>query len=659
MSQPVNKLFQFWQELKRRKVIRRNMVYLATGFVILEFVSIIIEPLRLPEWTLRLVLILLCIGFVISIILSWFFDFTPNGLERLKSTKKAKQVPPEKQPRLLAWKIATFISAVIIVGFVLYYITGGRKQSKDLEPLERSIAVLPFINDSPEEEGMYFINGTMESILDNLSKIQDLRVVSRTSVEQYRNNLKPVQEIAKEMNVAYILEGSGLKYDDKVRLTLQLIDAAHDRHVWSNSFNKSEGEVFELYSQVAQLVATEINAVITPEEKKRIENIPTTSQTALDLFQKAKEVNGDKAEELLHFSLEYDSTFSWPYIELAHRYLSKYRFNSVLFVHYMDSAKKMTEKALQFDPQSAEAHSLKGNLFSQDGKREEAVMSFDRAIELNPNLDDAYTGKGWLYFGENDYLNAIKNFQQSILRNRTPENLSTLYDNIGLVFSIMGFGDLAKQYYEKALNWGADTAWNIMRQAMIEFDAGNYNRTIEMVLKGYSIEEYSKNTRVNYALVILGESYMLNGQFEESLKYFEKVVYFADSVNWGIPWHKMPIAFIFLKNGYKEKAQYFLDLQIKEAEEWIEQKRIGYAERYLYLAMAYILKQDKDKALEYLRLFSQQGNMRLTNTRFPEHPIFSSIKDDPAFLGICGEIETKYQAEHERIRKWLEENDIL
>ena len=121
MPDKLNNLGQFWQEIKRRKVIRRNMVYLATGFVILEFVSIIVEPLRLPEWTLRLVLILLCIGFVISIILSWYYDFTPDGLERLKSIKKAKEVPPEKPPRLLAWKITSFISAIII--FVFHYLS--------------------------------------------------------------------------------------------------------------------------------------------------------------------------------------------------------------------------------------------------------------------------------------------------------------------------------------------------------------------------------------------------------------------------------------------------------------------------------------------------------------------------------------------------------
>ena len=119
-----NTVSQFWQELKRRKVVRRNMVYAASGFVILELVSIVAEPLGLPDGTLRVIFILLCIGFVISLNLSWFYDFTPDGLERLKSVKESKEASPEKPSRLIAWKIATYISVVIIVGLLVINVAG-------------------------------------------------------------------------------------------------------------------------------------------------------------------------------------------------------------------------------------------------------------------------------------------------------------------------------------------------------------------------------------------------------------------------------------------------------------------------------------------------------------------------------------------------------
>jgi hypothetical protein len=165
MSDKPGKLAQFWSELKRRKVIRRNMVYAATGFAILELVSIIAEPFGLPDWTLKLVFVLLCIGFVISIILSWYYDFTSEGLEKIKSAKETKEVPLEKPSRLIAWKIATYTSVIIIVGLVLFQILGKVEKTEDIVTLDKSIAVLPFNSLSDDPEKQYLADGVMDAIL--------------------------------------------------------------------------------------------------------------------------------------------------------------------------------------------------------------------------------------------------------------------------------------------------------------------------------------------------------------------------------------------------------------------------------------------------------------------------------------------------------------
>ncbi|MGW8317051.1 MAG: hypothetical protein ACWGNV_15750, partial [Bacteroidales bacterium] len=247
MADPQNKLIRLWHELKRRNVIRVITVYAATAFVILELVDILAPSLGLPQWTLNLVLVLLFVGLVIAVIVSWIYDFHPLG--GIVKTEPIEKTAAIDAPRFSnSWKIASIISFIVILGLIVLHIF---PRSGKQDNLEKSIAVLPFINDSPEEEGMYFLNGSMESILDNLSRIQDLRVVSRTSVEQYRNNPKPIPQIAQEMNVAYVLEGSGLKHGDRIRLTLQLIDANHDTHVWSNSYDRKEEDVFDLYSEVS------------------------------------------------------------------------------------------------------------------------------------------------------------------------------------------------------------------------------------------------------------------------------------------------------------------------------------------------------------------------------------------------------------------------
>jgi len=322
-----NKLSQFWQELKRRKVVRVITVYAASAFVILELLSIIIEPLKLPEWTLQFAIVFLCIGFIIAVILSWIYDLHPEGgIVKTEPTTDVRAEPVPSSSK--SWKIATYISFIVIVGLIVLNIIprSGKK-----EILDKSIAVLPFKNDSPNQERMYFINGTMEAILDNLCKIEDMRVVSRNSVEQYRNDPKPTPVVAEEMNVGYILEGSGHRDGNKVRLFVQLLDGKKDQHLWSKSYDADIEEIFSMQSEIAQLVAREIEAIITPEEKQLIKKVPTTNLTALDFYQRGKnEYNRflfeddnsslDRAEAYYLTALEYDSTFAQAYIGLAQVY---------------------------------------------------------------------------------------------------------------------------------------------------------------------------------------------------------------------------------------------------------------------------------------------------------------------------------------------------
>ena len=262
---------------------------------------------------------------------------------------------------------------MVIVGLIVLNIIPRARKKTGAEFLDKSIAVLPFINDSPEETDMYFINGTMESILDNLCKIKDLRVVSRTSTEQYRDNPKPIPIVGKEMNVSYVIEGSGLKQDENIRLTIQLIDAVHDQHLWSRTYDRKISQIFELQSEIAQLVAEEIKAAITPEEKERIEKIPTSSLKAYDYYQRGQEEfmkyvmdrsNREAmthAEEFYKNALELDSAIAPAYVGLAKIYAAKNYWKEYFSENFLDSGLILSDKALSFDPQLSEAYSLRGN----------------------------------------------------------------------------------------------------------------------------------------------------------------------------------------------------------------------------------------------------------------------------------------------------------
>jgi len=218
----LNNLSQFWQELKRRKVVRVVSVYAAASFVILELVSIIAEPLRLPEWTLALVIVLLCSGFIIAVILSWIYDIHPEG--GIVKTEPAHKVKSEDIPASTnSWKIATYVSVVIITGLVLLNIFGNRNGVKINESLAKSIAVLPFHNLSGDDEQDYICLGLTGEIISHLFKVRSFdEVRSLTSVLNYMEPDRNIPGIAEELGVNYILEGSFKRIGDEMRVTAQL-----------------------------------------------------------------------------------------------------------------------------------------------------------------------------------------------------------------------------------------------------------------------------------------------------------------------------------------------------------------------------------------------------------------------------------------------------
>ena len=284
----------FWGELKRRKVVHVITVYAATAFVILELVNMVARPLQLPDWTEAFIIVLLCIGFVIAIFLSWIYDITPAGVKKTKPVSDIKPTDQATHEVSGGWKAATYISAVIIVALVVFNLINKRNLNDGISRHAKSIAVLPFLNESPVDSNKYFINGIMEEVLTNLQRIlKDFRVLSRTSTDQYKGPDRPtIPEIARKLGVNYIVEGSGQKYGNKFVLRVQLITGKNERHLWAKSFDreiKQTTDIISIQAEIAQSIAEELNATITPAEKQLIDKAPTTSLTAYDLYKRAEE----------------------------------------------------------------------------------------------------------------------------------------------------------------------------------------------------------------------------------------------------------------------------------------------------------------------------------------------------------------------------------
>jgi TolB-like protein/Tfp pilus assembly protein PilF len=569
-------------------------------------------------------------------------------------------VPPSSR----GWKIASYISFAVIVALIVLNILPRTNRSENKVLLEKAIAVMPFINDSPDEEKMYFINGTMEAIHDNLCKIGELRVVSRTSVEQYRNNLKPVQEIAGEMKVSYVLEGSGLKDDENIRLNIYLIDAVNDRQIWSDTYVRKSSEIFSLQSEIAQLVAGEIQALISPREKELIDKEPTSSLTAYDLYQKGQELQlhhmrgpqrsevAATAESLYRRALHYDPTFAGAYLGLATICHSKYSWDPYLFEHMIDSALVYLNLALSYDDQLPDAYIMQGYYYRTISETDLALRAWEKAISLSPNAADPYTAMGWLYNSIGDYVKSIESFMKASSLNRGPELPSILY-GLGFELTQIGFYTESVEVYKEKLELDSDSTSYFSDLCYADYCAGHYDRAIAAGRKAIAIDPQ------NRAWSNVGSSYLRLEQYDKALYYLRKYEEILESMGQVNFYYLPDLAFAYLQTGDTEKSGFYVREQISLADEWIERRVSGYQDNYLRLAQVYAMGGDTEKAMENLRLSSKLGGSSVHTYNLRNNPMMEHILDEPGFDEIMDELEAKYQAEHERVRQWLEENDML
>src|SRR6516162_10775199 len=260
----------FFEEVQRRKVYRVAAAYIIAAGFIIQIGSAVFPAWELPNWAFRLVVVFLLIGFPISLILAWAYDLTPQGI-------RATPAPRTHRRRNLIMLIAIGVIVSAVAGFFLFPRTSARN-------VEKSIAVLPFQSLSDEKENAYFADGMQDDILTNLSKIGDLKVISRMSVLQYKGKVPNVREIGKELGVATLLEGSVRRVGNRIRVSVQLIDTETDQHIWAEDYDRDLTDVFAIQSDLAEKIASALQAKLSPNEKSQIDRRPTENSEAYLLY---------------------------------------------------------------------------------------------------------------------------------------------------------------------------------------------------------------------------------------------------------------------------------------------------------------------------------------------------------------------------------------
>ena len=435
----------FFEEIKRRKVYRAAVAYVVVAGGVIQLASAVFPAWELPPWSLRLVIVLLLAGFPIALILAWALEVTPEGIRPTPAPLAA----PRRRRNVIAL-LAAGIVVSAAAGFFLLPRASARK-------IDKSIAVLPFENFSDDKDNAFFADGIQDDILTNLAKIGDLKVISRTSVMPYRGKEKNVREIGKALGVSTILEGSVRKSGNRVRVNVQLINAVNDEHIWAEDYDRDLTDVFAIQTDLAQKIAHELQAKLSPTEKAQMTRKPTENGEAYLAFVQAHN---------LHTQME--------------------------DFEKLKQAEQLYERALQLDPNFALAAADFSRMESwiyhtydpTPPRREKARALADRALKLQPDCPECHLALGFsFYYGDRDYENALQEF--AIAQKGLP-NEAEVYLATGAIQRRQGKWKESTANLEKAVSLSPNDSWPLQNlafnyQMQRDFDAAN--RTIDRGLK--------------------------------------------------------------------------------------------------------------------------------------------------------------------------------
>ena len=422
-----------------------------------------------------------------------------------------------------------------------------------------------------------------------------------------------------------------------------------------------------MQSEVAQTIARELHAVITPEEKQLIERTPTVNLTAYDFYQRGREelvkywINGNNREALeqaeYHYrkALEYDSTFAKAYTGMAIIYWSKHYYEEYFSKNFLDSVLILANIALSYDNQLSEAYIVRGQYYNEIGKSDESLKEFDKAIQLNPNDWMAYMSRGELYSG-NDLVKSLENDHKAISLNRDSK-LPVLFRNISWVYSGAGFREKAEYYNKEALKLDRDSLSFYETLSFIEETNGNYTKALDLYKRVYALD----TSRVEI-LWKIGNIYVFLEKYDEALDWFKKFLKHPEYLGYVsiIGYNRIGLA--FWKNGFKDEARFYFNKHVNlltRVDELGRTTSDPFSNAY-DIAGVYAFLGEKEKAYEKLRLASKRQTQGLYVAIYVKNDaLVESYKFDPIFQQYFRDVESKYQAEHERVRKWLEKNGML
>jgi TolB-like protein/Tfp pilus assembly protein PilF len=593
----------FFSELKRRNVYKVAVAYAVVAWLLVQIATQVFPFFDIPNWAVRLVVVLLILAFPVALVLAWAFEITPEGIKRESDVGPGQSVTRRTGRKLVA---ITAILAVMATGLLVFQMLGGKSTrleggapaTPNAESLAgarpsipaKSIAVLPFENLSEDKANAYFADGVQDEILTRLARIADLKVISRTSTQRYKTAPTDLREIAKQLGVANILEGSVQKSNDQVRITVQLINALNDSHLWAETYDRKLTDVFQVESDLAQKIASSLEAKLSGSEQRAIALRPTENTEAHQLYLKgrffwSKRTGADlkTAGEFFERAVSADPTYSVAYAGLAQTYLLIPVFGAGRPRDFFPKATVAARRAIELDETSADGHAALAMLLLFDLQFSPSEQEFRRAIALNPNYATAHH-----WFG-NSFLVSLARFDEAIKEGQRAIEL----DPLSLIIN-------------------ADLGSTLMI-------ARRYDQAIAQLRKTLVLDG-----NFAYAHWNLGEALYLKGDLKAAIVEYEKAAALDDD----------PEILALLGRAYAESGKKDKALEALAKLQALGDQR--YVRNYLF-TIIYIGLGDKARALDYLD--NAQGEAETPDTGWLKvDPLFDPLRNEPRFQQLVAKM---------------------
>ena len=555
-----------WEELKRRRVVRVGIAYMAVGWAMVEATSTIFPLLGVPDWVVRAITVIVVVGFPVAVITAWVFQVSPEGVV---IDMPRRDLSGSGSPRRFEFAvIGALVIALGIMGFRLFIARierpwvvsdiaeQGPAPPGAMDSGPTSIAVLPFLNIGDDAETEYFSDGLAEELTNLFAKVPEMQVASRTASFYYKNRNEPLSTIAEKLRARYVLEGSVRKARDSIRIMAQLIDARTGYHLWSNDYDRTVVDIFDIQGDIAREVTSRIGIALSPESELLLAAQPTQDIDAYDFYLQGRgylrrphnDVILNAAQELFQKAIDVDPRFAEAYAGMCKTLQDRFVLDSA--ASWFEQAEKVCNRALTLDPNLPEVRIALGDLYRLSGQFDDAELEFRQALELDPGSDAAalglgrvyretgrtadaerefiraialqpgywlnYNGLGRLYYQNGEYAQAAANFQRMI--ELVPDN-HTAYTNLGAALYMLGDYEGATGAWRKNVELSpSKTAYSNL--GLAEYYAGNYVAAAEMQRK--SIELAPEDPVAHGRLgSVLAE---LPGREEESRASYEQAI---------------------------------------------------------------------------------------------------------------------------------------